>query len=134
MKLKLTFNQKASLRPTKKRVFIGGVFLLILVGLVLWSVLHPSSNKEPELPPTKGQIVEYDQGSGGSPADVIKYHKKAVSLWEKGDAKKAQAFAIKGLEANKMLTSKQRNQIDNQSIIIYDLYDLSRGTYNNVAE
>ncbi|MEK7599461.1 MAG: hypothetical protein AAB462_00285 [Patescibacteria group bacterium] len=108
---------------SKSRAVFVLVVLVILVGSAS-AYLYVRNNGQ-----NNSITTYYQEGKGGDPAAVIKYHKEAVKAWKAGDEGKAKKLAKKGIEQANKLTIAQQSKIPNEMSVVYELNDLVDGIY-----
>ena len=134
-KIKITrnkiVNKLRGLSLKKKIVF--AVASLAIIGLMIGAALVFLDKGDPDAkenePNPTNPLIEERKVTGGDPAQVIKYHEDAVTAWRSGDKEKAKELAQKGLDLNDQLTNDQLTTIPNQSDKIYDMSDITEGSY-----
>ena len=134
MKLKITINKikKSPGRFSARQKLIFIVLAAVIALAVVYSAgilmkEDPSSKDQDPKPTTlpREEIIL----TGGDPNLVVSYHEQAIAAWKAGDKEKAKELATKGLELNDQLTTDQQAQIPSQSDVMFELYDISKGSY-----
>lgn len=119
-KAKKAFYSKPALR------WLTVVVVILLGGMLALQILNPTL-----LPGVINQTQTSKKGQGGEPKLVEQYHSEAVAAWKAGDKQKAKELAQKGLDENDQLTPKQQLEVPDQMGKAFEMYEISRGIYDN---
>lgn len=108
------------------------IFVLILLIVILGAIAFATMQNVIFLPSGDANDKPYyTQGKGGDYKEIIDTHEQAIAAWKRGDKQKAKELAQRGLDENKNLTTEQQKKIPDQMNKIFDLYDISQGSYEN---
>lgn len=121
----------------RKVVSLFIIVLIIIFVITLLVFLINKDNKKDDssnLPQTKAEISDFNGGSGGDPKLVLDYYNKAMDSYKAGKKDEAKLLAEKAIEEKDKLTLEQQNELPRKSEISYNLYDITKGTYNDFAE
>lgn len=106
------------------------IFVLILLIIILGAIALATMQNAIFLPSKDANDKPYyTQGNGGDYQEIIDTHEQAIAAWKRGDKQKAKELAQRGLDENKNLTTDQQKKIPNQMSKIFDLYDITQGSY-----
>lgn len=114
-----------------KKWGVIGIFLMcmIMIAFLVYYFYARSEILSSNQSTDSVKIKPYKGGPGGDPKLVTDYRDEAVKLWESGKKEEAKVVARKGIDENKRLTVDQQGQVPGQMSKIYDLYDITIGSY-----
>ncbi len=125
-------NTEKSTRRTKSKKVLTKqikIVLLLLVIIAVAAYFFYNYTYVKNSGPNSTESTVYKGGPGGDSEKVTEYHTQAVAAWKQGNKEQAKELAKKGLAENEKLTIDQQSSIKNQTGIVFDMFDITKGTY-----